>query len=91
MLDYDTIKNTLCIRNPHDGDYVVINPKGDHKRLSRILIDQKITKALRDQIVVVADGSHVIWIPGIRISEACKITETTRRVLLLSLEPERDR
>lgn len=91
MLDYDTIKNTLCIRNPHDGDYVVINSKRDHKRLSRILIDQKITKALRDQIVVVADGSHVIWIPGIRISEACKITETTRRVLLLSLEPERDR
>lgn len=89
VLNYDRIEGTLYIRNPQAGDYMVIDAKGAHKKLSRILIDQKVPQSLREQLVVVADGSHVIWIPGIRISETCKITENTRCVLRICLEPER--
>ncbi len=28
-----------------------------------------------------ADGSHILWIPGLRISEKYKVTEDTKRIL----------
>lgn len=88
VFDYDTIKGALYFRNPRMGDYMIIDAQGSRKKVSRILIDQKLPRELREQILVVADGSHVIWIPGIRISEACKITKDTCRILELRLERE---
>ena len=83
MFDYDIIKDTLCLRNPLPNDYIVINKEGSRKRLSRYLMDEKVPRALREKIIVVADGSHVIWIPGLRISEALKLQQGTTKVLVI--------
>ena len=81
MLDYGKINNTLCIRNPMHGDYFIINRQGEHKKLSRFFIDNKIPKEQRESALVLAAGSQICWIIGMRISEDLKITEATEQVL----------
>ncbi len=86
MLDYDTIKDTLYLRNPMPDDYMIINGQGARKKLSRIFIDEKVPRVERSRILVLAAGSQIIWIPGIRIGENVKITEKTVRVMQLDFK-----
>jgi tRNA(Ile)-lysidine synthetase-like protein len=38
------------------------------KKVKDILIDQKIPMSLRDKLLVIANKSDVLWIPGIKKS-----------------------
>lgn len=78
--DYDKIKNNVVLRTRRPGDYLEVAP-GVHKKLKNYLIDYKIPKESRDQCMLLADGSHIIWVIGMRISERYKVTEDTRRIL----------
>lgn len=84
-LSCDTIINNVCFRKRRTGDYLVVNAGGGKKKLKDYMIDQKIPQKKRDQMWLVADGSHVLWIPGYRISEAAKVTEETGQVLKITL------
>ena len=88
MFDYDKIYDALCLRTPETGDYLVIDTQGRRKKLSRFFIDNKIPGEERNQMLVVADGSRICWVLGMRISEDIKVTEDTSRVLILSYECE---
>lgn len=78
--DYDKIRQGLVLRTRRQGDYLE-NGRGSHKKLKDYLIDCKIPREERDGYILLADGSHIIWVVGMRISEAYKVTEQTRRVL----------
>lgn len=80
-LDYDKIKNDLSIRTRQPGDFLVVDSKGSRKKLNRYFIDEKIPAQERDQILVLAMGSEILWVVGGRISENYKITPKTRRIL----------
>ncbi|MCC8137182.1 MAG: tRNA lysidine(34) synthetase TilS [Clostridiales bacterium] len=80
-ISYDTIKNNLLLRNRRPGDYLVVNAQGGTKKLKEYLIEQKIPRDMRDQVLLLADGSHILWVIGWRISEAAKVTDETRQVL----------
>lgn len=82
--DYDTIKYKLFLRTRLKGDFFVFNDKGGHKRLNRYFIDNKIPREQRDRQLLLAEGSHIIWILGGRISEACRITPETKRMLVIA-------
>ena len=79
--DYDKIKDTLQLRNRQEGDYIEISADGSRKKLKSYLIDKKIPRQLRDSIWLLADGSHILWIIGYRISEGCKIGPGTGRAV----------
>lgn len=78
--DYDNIKGRLCIRTRQPGDYFVMDGQGRHKSLRRFFIDEKIPADRRDRILLLAEGSHILWVVGYRISEAYKISDSTIRV-----------
>ncbi len=78
--DYDKIKHGIQLRTRRPGDYLEC-VQGSHKKFKDYLIDCKIPREDRDRCVLLADGSHVIWAVGLRISEGYKITKETRRVL----------
>ena len=42
-------------------------------------------KEERDKILLAADGSHILWIIGYRISEYYKITDDTHTVLQIQI------
>ncbi len=75
-LSYDTITDTLCLRTRRSGDYLVVNAAGGRKKLKDYLIDEKVPAKKRDDILVLAQGSHVLWVIGLRISEAAKVRFT---------------
>lgn len=84
MLDYGKIKDTLYLRTPEEGDYIVIDAKGSTKKLSRVFIDNKIDRAKRDSWPVIACGKNIVWVIGLRFSEAFKIDENTEKILYMN-------
>lgn len=84
--DYDKIKGTLQLRFRVKDDFFVCDGKGHTKKINRFFIDEKIPAELRDSIVLLTDGNHVLWIPGRRISEEYKITENTKTILKVTLQ-----
>ncbi|MBS6396388.1 MAG: tRNA lysidine(34) synthetase TilS [Clostridiales bacterium] len=78
--DYDKIKNSVILRTRQPGDYLEL-AGGTHKKLKDYLIDCKVPREERDACILLADGSHIIWVAGMRISEGYKVTEETRRIL----------
>ena len=79
--DYDRIKKPVVIRYRKTGDELAINAAGGTKSLKRYMIDEKIPSAERQHIPLVAEGDHVLWVTGYRISEAYKVTADTKRVI----------
>lgn len=85
--DYDKIENTLKLRVRESGDYLQIDSKGGRKRLKNYFIDLKVPREERDRVPLLADGSHILWIVGYgnRISEAYKISDSTKRILSIKI------
>ena len=61
--------------------YITVAQKGGKKKLKSYFIDEKIQSEERDRIPLLADGSHILWIVGYRISAYYKVTKDTRRIL----------
>ena len=78
--DYDRIKGTLSLRGRQSGDYITL-AGGGRKTVARLLIDEKIPRERREEIPLLAEENHVLWVVGSRISEYYKITEQTKTVL----------
>ncbi len=84
--DYDKIKFTVQLRNRSKGDFLTINSDGGTKKLKNWFIDEKIPQNKRDAIPLLADGNHILWVCGYRISEAYKVSKETKRVLVVALD-----
>lgn len=84
--DYAKIKNMPKLRHPKEGDYLCLRTDGLKKKLSRVLIDSKIPHDDRKNILVLADGNHILWIPELaRCSAYYYIDENTKKVLCASI------
>ena len=84
--DYDKIKNTTRLRTRQEQDYLVINRDGKRKKLKKYFIDEKIPSDRRERILLLADGSHILWVIGFRISEDVKVTKHTKRILEIRVD-----
>lgn len=79
--DYDKITGDLFLRTREQGDFVTVRDDGARKTLQDYFVNEKIPKSERDRMLVLADGSHIVWVPGKRISAHYKVTEQTKRIL----------
>lgn len=79
--DYDKIQNGLLFRNRCFGDYLTIDGDNHTKKINDYFVNEKVPRERRDEIVLAAEGSHVIWVMGYRISEAYKLTPDTSRIV----------
>ena len=84
--DYDKIKKCLVIRRRRPGDYLEINKEHGRKKLKAYLVDEKIPASEREQLWLLADEEHILWIPGHRISEGYKVTAKTERILKVQVD-----
>ena len=81
--DYDKIKGNISVRVPHESDYLCIHPDGRRKLLKDYLVDVKIPQEERSALYLVTEEDLVLWIPGRRTSESRRVSEETKRVLLI--------
>ena len=79
--DCDRIIDNIVIRTRMEGDYLCIDSQGNRKSIQDYFVDEKIPRHLRDEVPLVCDGHHVMWVVGHRVSEYYKISENTTRVL----------
>ncbi len=86
--DCDRISDNIVIRTRKEGDFLCIDSDGNRKSIQDYFVDEKIPKHLRDQVPLVCDGSHVMWVVGHRVSEYYKISNDTTRVLEISYMEE---
>ncbi|MEG1575500.1 MAG: tRNA lysidine(34) synthetase TilS [Clostridium sp.] len=83
--DYDKIKSTPCVRYRQTGDFIMLAGE-KRKTVKAFMIDEKIPVRMREEIPLLADGSHILWIIGYRISEYYKVTEDTTNILEVQLD-----
>ncbi len=81
--DYDTIIKPLRVRTRQTGDYLTIRGRAGlcHKKLKDYMVTEKIPQDTRDEIPVIAEEDHVLWLAGYRISEHYKVAINTKRIL----------
>ena len=79
--DYDKIKDGLCLRSRHPGDYLSIDPDAHRQKLKDYWINRKVPQTARRDWPLLADGSHILWIIGDRISAGYKVTDQTTQIL----------
>ncbi|NLZ54062.1 MAG: tRNA lysidine(34) synthetase TilS [Thermoanaerobacteraceae bacterium] len=82
-LDYDKIDSNLIIRSRRTGDR--FKPLGGigFKKLKNFFIDEKVPRRKRNQVPIVEANGKIVWVGGMRIDDRFKVTEETRRVLVL--------
>ena len=83
LLDHEKISFPLSVRNWKEGDrFQPLGMKGQ-KKLSDFFIDQKIPLVAKGRILVVQNGSDIVWVVGYRIDDRYKITNETKQVLVI--------
>jgi len=87
-LDEDLAGTTLTLRRYQAGDrFKPLGMKG-FKLVSDFLTDRKTDLfSKQEQLVVTNPAGDIVWVAGLRIDDRFKVTERTRNVLLLRLEP----
>ena len=80
--DYDKIKYSLNVRFRREGDYLTVNDKNAKKLLSDYMTNEKIPSDKRDEIPLLADGDHILWVAGYRISNYYKVTDETKKIVV---------
>lgn len=83
--DYDKIIDTLYLRTREKGDFLTVRDDGATKTLQDYFVNEKVPKSERDRMLVLADGSHVVWVLGKRISAHYKVTEKTKHILQIHI------
>jgi tRNA(Ile)-lysidine synthase len=84
--DCDRIQEVV-FRHRKPDDYICIE-QGEavrKKKLSKFMTDEKIPASERDNLIILADGDHCMWVPGYRISCSYKISDKTKKILAISI------
>ena len=83
-IDYDKIDGSLVIRSPQAEDFFYFNDK-NRKFVKDYMVNEKIPKTDREKQLLLADGSHMVYFLGRRISNYYKVTEDTRHILEITV------
>jgi len=88
LLDAARVQPPLLIRSWRAGDRFAPSGLGGRKKVQDFFVDAKVPRWRRSGIPLVTDGrDEILWVVGYRVSETCRVTERTNRVLRLRAGP----
>ena len=85
-IDADKVKGPLTIRRWEQGDKFAPLGMTGKKKVSDYLTDRKFTLFQKERQWVVCSGEDIVWLVNERSDHRYRVTENTRRVLLLSVK-----
>ena len=86
-IDGELIANKkLLLRSWKDGDQYKPLGMSGHKKVSDLLIDNKVDRFSKNNQLVLTADSEIIWVCGQSISDKVKVTNNTTNFLELSFE-----
>ncbi len=86
--DYDKIIKCFMLRTRMQDDFLTINTSESKKTLKEYMVNEKIPRNERDKKLVVADGNHIAWVIGYRISQTYKVTAETKKIIKIEITME---
>lgn len=86
-LDAQKITFPFIIRKWRTGDYFYPLGMKKKKKLSDYFVDKKYSIPQKEKALVLESSGEIVWIIGSRIDDRFKISETTKKVLLLTALP----
>ncbi|MEQ9299134.1 MAG: tRNA lysidine(34) synthetase TilS [Cyclobacteriaceae bacterium] len=82
--DADKIEWPMTLRTWRKGDSIQPLGMKGRKKVSDLMIDEKVPLNLKSRQPVLEDKADIIWLPGLRVSESVKVSETTQSIMILS-------
>lgn len=83
ILDADCLRFPILVRNRRPGDrYQPLGAPG-RKKLKEILRGRRISPTERDTLPVFLSGGQIIWVVGLPVAEACRVTPRTKRIFVI--------
>ena len=86
-LDADRIQLPITVRNWKIGDKMKPLGMKNRKKLSDIFIDEKYSPIDKRKAIVFEDSNGIICLSDFRISDDVKITDQTKKILNIKIEP----
>lgn len=85
LLDADLLHFPLYVRRWMDGDKFIPLGMSGFKKVSDYLIDIKMDKKSKESLHVLLSDDKIAALPGFRVDERFKITNSTKHILEISL------
>ncbi len=84
VIDADKLEGELAVDAPRPGDRMRPLGMTGTRKVSDLLVDEKVPKRLRSATPVIRDGERIVWLAGVRMSEDYRVDEGTTRAVRLT-------
>ena len=84
-LDFKTLKFPLSLRNWTKGDYFYPRGMSGKKKLSKYFKDEKLSTIEKENTLIIYDENALVWIVGRRADQRFIATETSPKILKISI------
>jgi tRNA(Ile)-lysidine synthase len=84
-IDLSLIDFPVTVRHWEPGDRFAPLGMSQLKKISDFLIDLKVPVTEKEKVLLLLSGNKVMWVMGYRIDDRFRITDSTERILIMTL------
>lgn len=82
-IDYERLKFPLTIRKWKEGDKFKPFGMNNFRKLSDFFKDEKLNLFQKNETLIIESEGNIVWIVGVRLDNRFRITENTKKMLIL--------
>lgn len=87
QLDLKKIQFPLLLRKPRAGDYFYPLGMQKKKKISRFLMDQKLSKTQKEACWILESNKKIAWVVGYRIDDRFKLPSNSDQIIQIQFCP----